>query len=170
MRKSILLIVFIAAICVTGMAQSYQAAGGFRLGPSSGLTGKFFLDKTSAVEVILGTRWGGGQVVVLYEIHNKIFSSRSTSHGFDTDRLLWYFGAGGHLGSYSSKNVPSYWDWDQSSTSSQLIIGVDGIIGVEYTLPSTPINFSLDLKPAFNLVGHSGFWGDQGAVSIRYAF
>jgi hypothetical protein len=41
---------------------------------------------------------------------------------------------------------------------------------LEYNFKEIPFNLSLDWKPALNLVGSSGFWGDGGAISIRYIF
>jgi hypothetical protein len=50
------------------------------------------------------------------------------------------------------------------------VIGIDGILGIEYNFEEVPINIGVDWKPAFNLTGYSGFWGDGGALSIRYIF
>jgi hypothetical protein len=40
---------------------------------------------------------------------------------------------------------------------------------LEYTFDEVPINLGLDVRPAFNLVGHTGFWADV-ALSVRYVF
>jgi hypothetical protein len=50
------------------------------------------------------------------------------------------------------------------------VVGLDGILGLEYSFVGIPINISVDWKPAFNFAGHSGFWADGGAISIRYIF
>ena len=49
-------------------------------------------------------------------------------------------------------------------------IGIDGIIGIEYNIEPIPFNISLDWKPGLNLIGYTGFWGDELAFSIRYIF
>ena len=50
------------------------------------------------------------------------------------------------------------------------VIGIDGILGMEYNIQEIPFNISLDWKPAFNLIGYTGFWGDEIALSIRFIF
>jgi len=32
------------------------------------------------------------------------------------------------------------------------------------------VNIGLDWKPMLNLIGHTGFWGDGAAISVRYVF
>jgi hypothetical protein len=91
----------------------------------------------------------------LYEIHNP---------AFDIDRLNWYYGVGGHIGFWDGK-----YD-DRFDAGNNTVIGIDGILGLEYNFKEIPFNLSLDWKPALNLVGSSGFWGDGGAISIRYIF
>ena len=54
--------------------------------------------------------------------------------------------------------------------NTQLYLGVDGIAGIEYTMPDFPLNFSLDYKPVINLIGGTGIWWGDIAGSIRYTF
>ena len=150
----------VASICclfiTVGNAQDYSTGIGIRGGWSNGLTIKHFLGEKAAVEGILASRWQGFSITGLYEIH---------AQAFDVDRLNWYYGVGGHVGFWKGNNVA--WATDNNSYT---VIGVDGIIGIEYNIPDIPINISADWKPAFNLVGYSGFWGDGGAVSVRFIF
>jgi hypothetical protein len=67
-----------------------------------------------------------------------------------------------HLGSFNN-------GWFTDNTS-HVVIGIDGIIGLEYLFKDVPFNASLDWKPGFNLIGYTGFWGDEVAVSVRYIF
>jgi hypothetical protein len=136
-------------------AQDYNTGIGLRGGPSSGLTVKHFLSDKAAFEGIFSSRWGGWNITGLYEI-NKPFS---------TPRLNWYYGAGVHLGSWNGDRNPWFTDKDN-----HLVIGADLILGIEYNFTEIPLNISLDIKPAFNVIGHSGFWGDEGALSLRYIF
>ncbi len=50
------------------------------------------------------------------------------------------------------------------------VIGIDGILGLEYTFDEIPLNLSLDILPSLNLIGSSGWGGINGALSIRYVF
>jgi hypothetical protein len=135
-------------------AQDYQTGVGLRAGFSNGLTIKHFVSNKAAFEGILSTRWQGFDITGLYEIHNQ--------SAFDVEHLNWYYGFGAHIGSYNANNVP----WGTSGA----VVGIDGILGIEYNFSEAPINIGLDWKPAFNLIGNSQFWGDGGALSIRYIF
>jgi hypothetical protein len=37
-------------------------------------------------------------------------------------------------------------------------------LGLEFHFSAVSINLSVDWKPAFNLVGYSGFWADGGSI------
>lgn len=145
---SVLLAFFV--ICFTN-AQDYKSAVGLRGGWGYGLTIKHFLGEKSAVEGLISSRWAGFDITGLYEIHNP---------AFDVDRLKWFYGGGGHLGLYGSSYIGG----------TGVIIGVDGILGLDYSFSEFPINLSIDWKPAFNIVGYSRFYPDGGAFSIRYIF
>lgn len=156
MKRILLTLALTVCIFSLTRAQDYNTGVGLRGGLASGLTVKHFLSYKSAFEGILDTRWRGFDITLLYEIHNQ---------AFDVERLRWYFGAGGHLGFWDGDNVP----WGDDDVN-YLVIGVDGILGIEYSFSVIPINIGLDWKPAFNLVGYSGFWADGGAISIRFIF
>ena len=139
-------------------AQDYQTGIGIRGGFSNGFTVKHFLGDQTAVEGILTTRWRGFLITGLMEFHRP----------FSVDGLQWYYGFGGHIGVWNNSNNGKnpFFDDDKSGS----VIGVDGILGIEYSFSEVPFNIGLDWKPAFNLIGYTGFWGDGGALSIRYIF
>ena len=155
MRKIILTLVLALSIVAMASAQDYNTGIGLRGGFSQGLTIKHFLGEKAAVEGLLTTRWGGFEITGLYEIHNT---------AFEVDHLKWYYGGGAHIGFWGGNS-----SWGTVGTN-YTVIGIDGILGIEYSFSEAPINIGLDWKPAFNLVGYSGFWGDGGALSIRYIF
>ncbi|RLD62669.1 MAG: hypothetical protein DRJ01_05675 [Bacteroidetes bacterium] len=157
MKKLFLILLTVVLVGgLTANAQDYKTAIGVRGGLANGLTVKHFISNNVAVEGIVSSRWQGFSVTGLYEIHKQAFK---------TDRLNWYYGAGGHVGFWDGSNV----DWS-SNNDSYTVIGVDGILGIEYNIKDIPINISLDWKPTLNIVGYSGFWGDGGALSVRYIF
>jgi hypothetical protein len=137
-------------------AQDYKTGIGLRGGLYNGLTLKHFIGERTALEGLLSTRWGGFEITGLYEIHNR---------AFDVDRLNWYYGLGAHVGFYNGNKT----SWGNANTN-YTVVGVDGILGLEYNFKEVPINISIDWKPAFNLIGYSHFFGDGGAFSIRYIF
>jgi len=151
MRKFILTFVLVVSIITLASAQDYKTGIGLRGGFANGLTIKHFVSSKSAFEGIISTstRYGGYELTVLYELHNQ---------AFDVEHLNWYVGFGGHIGSYDTDKL------------SGTILGIDGILGIEYNFSEAPINIGLDWKPVFNIVGDSNFRGDGGALSIRYIF
>ncbi|TAL69619.1 MAG: hypothetical protein EPN88_06535 [Bacteroidetes bacterium] len=153
MRKSILALILAVSIVTLASAQEYKTGVGLRGGLSQGLTIKHFVGEKAAFEGLLSTRWSGFDITGLYEIHNR---------AFEVEHLNWYYGFGAHIGSYSGSKVP----WGTSGA----VLGIDGILGIEYSFSEAPINIGLDWKPSLNLVGNSDFWGDGGALSIRYIF
>ncbi|HOW10152.1 MAG TPA: hypothetical protein PLX08_10150 [Bacteroidales bacterium] len=158
MRKIVITLTLFIFFTLFASAQDYNTGVGLRLGFSNGLTVKHFLSQRSAVEGLLSTRWHGFELTGLYEVHDN---------AFDVDRLNWYFGGGAHVGFWNGDYTYDRWG---AEGKQYVIIGVDGILGIEYNFTEIPINISLDWKPSFNLTGYSGFWGDGGALSIRYIF
>lgn len=157
MKKIILTLVVLMALTVSLNAQNYYTGIGFRGGLSNGLTIKHFVDADKAIEGIIAARWGGVLITALIEFDND----------FNAEGLTWYYGAGAHIGFWDTPKNASWWN-DGDVTSP--IVGVDGILGIEYTFPRFPISLSLDWKPAINLIGFTGAWADSGAMSIRYVF
>lgn len=144
-------------------AQNYQTSVGLRFSPYYGVTVKHFMNQSRALEGLLSTRRGGVGITGLYEIHSAAFS---------TPGLSWFGGIGGHL-NFFHKNYRSVWDWDDKydnwrDRSRQVSIGVDMILGLEYTLSTLPFNLGIDWKPALNLIGDHGFSADQLALSFRF--
>jgi hypothetical protein len=158
MKKLGLIILLSTFLFSFSYAQDYNTGIGIRAGYANGLTIKHFVNSNSALEGIIASRWKGFQITGLYEIHNR---------AFNTERLNWYYGFGGHIGFWDGDNTNKYWgDPGESYT----VIGIDGILGLEYNFSEIPFNLSVDWKPAFNLYGYNGFWGDGGALSFRYIF
>lgn len=150
-------LVLVSSIMLFGFlakSQDYTTAFGLRGGLGSGFTIKHFISGTHAVEGIVSSRYRGFNVTGLYEVTNAL----------PTAGLNWYYGGGAHIGFWHGKYANPWFTENRSYT----VIGVDGILGIEYTFLDLPINISLDWKPAVNLIGYTGFWGDAGAFSIRY--
>jgi len=158
MKKIIVIFLIVFSLGSISYAQDYNTGIGLRGGFSSGLTVKHFIGSKSALEGILSTRWRGFQITGLYEIHN---------HFFDVERMKWYFGFGGHVGFWNGDYTHNYWG---EPGTTYTVVGIDGILGLEYSFSEVPINLSLDWKPAFNFIGYSSWWADGGALSIRYIF
>jgi hypothetical protein len=141
----------------------YHTGIGLRLGNQFGITAKRFLREGNAIEGLLTSNLDkkGIAATALYEWHRTAFEAKG---------LLWYYGAGAHVGYYKYSD---YFDEDEperfSRSGSFVEVGVDGILGLEYGFASSPFAISLDVKPYLNNVsGHVG--GIAGALSVRYVF
>lgn len=142
----------LVALTIGAQAQSYKSAIGLRGGDPSGITFKTFLNSTNAIELIAGTGYWGHSLTVtgFYQWQNP------------TDwapNLDWFIGPGAHVG---------FWGTDYIHTG--LLIGVDGIIGLEYTLDDIPLNFSLGAGPSFQFTSGPYWYHWNGGFSIRYIF
>jgi hypothetical protein len=155
MRRLVFIFIMTIAFVAVAGAQDYKTSLGLRLGTGSGFTVKHFINSNAAIEGLLLTRWHGFDITGLYEVHNI---------AFDTDHLNWFYGGGAHIGFYDG----DYVEWGSPGTIYN-VFGIDGIIGLEYSFPGAPINMGLDLKPAVNLIGYTGFWAEC-ALSVRYIF
>lgn len=156
--KSIKFFIFILLMGsgTAALAQDYQTGIGLRAGTPYGLTVKHFMSESNALEGILASRWESGFIVTgLYQ--------RVQWTG-EYPGLNWYYGVGAHLGFFDS-NSPFF---DGDATGS--VIGVDGVIGLEYTFDEFPINLGLDWIPSINLVGNTGWAGLNLGLSVRYVF
>lgn len=156
MKKVIFVLLFSTFVFFGSNAQDYNTGVGLRAGFANGLTIKHFTSSSTAIEGLLASRWHGFSITGLIEFHKP---------AFDVARLNWYYGFGAHIGFWNG----GYVDW-YDNNNDYVVIGIDGILGIEYNFEEAPINVSIDWKPAFHLVGYSGFGGDEGAISIRYIF
>ncbi len=121
----------------------YKSALGAKYRPL-GVTYKNFIGNNKAIEGVAYFLEQGARVTLLYEVHNSI-------NGIDG--LKWYAGPGLHMSLYNN-----------------YVIGLDGVLGLDYRIPSTSIGLSLDWQPSFDFGKGSNFNGDWGGLSIRYIF
>jgi|SRR5690554_2932491 len=156
MKRILVLIAFLCMTTVTMYGQDYNTGIGIRTGTSNGLTIKHFTGSTSVLEGIFATRWGGYNFTGLFQKYDQAFR---------VPRLNWFYGFGGHIGSYRGDEHRRYDDEEQ-----HLLFGIDGIIGMEYNFTDIPFNISLDWKPSIDLSGGFYPWGDEVAFSLRYIF
>ncbi len=151
-------IVLIAAVLSIGSlaAQDYKTAFGVRGGFYNGLSLKHFISQTGAIEGVVSTHYRGLLIAGMYQMHTQ---------AFDVDGLNWYYGGGAHLGFYSYRYSP----WYTNQTGNFSTLGIMGVVGLEYKIEEIPVTIGVDITPAFNLIGHTGFWFNSG-VTLRYTF
>lgn len=128
-------------------AQDYKTALGIRLSSNdaivnNSITLKYFFSNSVAVEGLLSF----GDPVALGLLLEK---HKPTGLG----GLTWFYGAGAYIGFASPRNF-----------------GAQGVLGLDYKLPSIPLNLSVDWKPELNIVKETAFEPSAVGASIRFTF
>ena len=158
--KKIIILLAVCSIISEGanaqsMGRSYKTALGVKVWDGAGITFKTFVNSRDALEVI-GYFWkNGSRVTGLYEVHGNIS---------DAPGLKWYVGPGAHIGFYNvdrNRRFPG---------SSYTVIGLDGVLGLDYKINRAPLNLSIDWQPSFEFGEYGGFVGSWGGLAIRYTF
>jgi len=140
------------------LAQDFDSAIGLRLGLPTSVTYKKFISETNALEGYVGFRsFTGASFITFsgaYQIHKDIE---------DVDRLQYYYGGGASLFLWNL-------DFGDGTTS----IGLQGYVGLSYTLEGTPLNISIDWIPTVFINGvagfGNGFGGGYGTIARRWRF
>jgi hypothetical protein len=142
-------------------AQSYKTAVGLKFGGyENGPSVKYFMNESTALEGILGIRNHGLVVTGLYEIHQT---------AFNTAGLKFYYGFGAHVGAVGSGVYKRFGSDDNYYNDSHILLGADGVLGLEYKLPDAPIALSLDLNPRLELAT-GPFFDLAPGLGIKYTF
>ncbi len=149
--RAIIVVIFTLSISSNVSAQDYKSSAGLRLGTYIAASVKTFISEKAAVEVIAGiSREGGNSIATVggfYEIHNQFTN--------DIPTLKWYYGGGAFI-ALGNKNIKTN-------------LAVTGIIGLEYTLESTPLNLFIDGIPYISLTNEYKF-DAEASLGARYTF
>src|SRR5690606_12072284 len=144
MKQRFFLTVLLSTLFWTNIkAQDYTAGVGLRFGGyENGITGKYFINESTAYEGILGFRTGVVVLTGLYEKH---------APAFDVPDLKWYFGVGAHIGGINGERYRRYTGNDDKVYRSGLLLGADAVIGLEWLIPNAPLSLGADLHPRIEL-------------------
>ena len=160
MKKIIFVSLFIAAIVftTTASAQAYKTGVGVRLSSAQAMVNnsislKHFLNERSAIEVLFS--FGDPLAIgALYEIHKP----------FSTEGLQWFYGGGGYLGFVKS------WNPTKNKNETDVNVGAQGVVGLDYKFVNLPLNLSIDWKPELNLVSDINFEPAAVGFTARFTF
>lgn len=162
--RNFLVLALLTFVSQQSFAQlSSTHAAGVRFGSSTGFNYRYAFAEDRALEGILSVQSNSKssrvRLVGLYEYHKPLSGDFS-----------WYYGFGGSIGSYKYKAFTNA-DGVRVDANSELSLSIDGIVGVEYNIPSTPIALSLDIKPYLDFIQESTIrLIDPVGFSIRYKF
>lgn len=128
----------------------YQNAIGLRAGETSGLTLKHFMGGNTALEGIFGIWNHGLSATVLFEKYAPAFSLTG---------MKWYYGAGGHI-AVKNRYHFRYYEYGRYYyyQESNIGLGLDGVVGLEYKIPKIPFAVNLELKPYMEVISNGGIW------------
>ncbi len=142
-------------------AQDYRNAAGLKFGGyENGISFKHFNNESVALEGILGFRNHGVVVTGLYEIHQP---------AFNTANFKFYYGFGAHIGSTGKGHYKRIGGGDEYYDDNKILLGADGVLGLEYLIPDSPIAISLDLNPRVELAT-GPFFDLAPGLGIKYTF
>lgn len=164
MRKLLICTFILVSFLLIGKrsnAQDYKTAVGLKFGGyENGVSAKYFTTSDVALEGLLGFRSHGMVITGLYEIHQEAFGVKE---------LKFYYGAGAHIGAIGSGLYRRFNGDDEYYNSSHILLGVDGVLGLEYVIPQSPIAVSLDLNPRAELAT-GPFFDIAPGLGIKYTF
>jgi hypothetical protein len=171
----------------SGGSFPYQWGIGLKLGDPTGLTVKKYMENR-ALELIAGypyyyNSYYGNRFKHDKRYKNYIFGNpykHSNRASFQVRYLIhkdlsdfrglrWYAGIGGQL-----RTISYYYDYSdqdgnlytERTTSANL--GVDGIIGMEYTFEDLPLSVFADINLYIELIKLPFYMEGQGGIGIRY--
>lgn len=154
--KNALLLLLIFSITVIGVngqsrGRTYKTGLGVKVWDGGGISFKTFLIPNKALELVGYFYRRGTRITGLYEIHGNIAGARG---------MKWYVGPGAHVSFYNYKGY----------TGDRAIIGVDGVLGLDFKINKAALNLSIDWQPSFEFADNRGFAGGWGGLGIRYTF
>ena len=142
-------------------AQDYKTAVGLKFGGyENGISAKYFTLSNVALEGIIGFRDHGVVITGLYEMDQVAFG---------VPALKFYYGAGAHIGAVGSGVYQRFEGTNETYNKSQILLGIDGAIGLEYLIPQSPIAVSLDLNPRIELAT-GPFFDLAPGLGLKYTF
>lgn len=149
-----LLLLFSMVSKLSAQPQLYHTAIGLNAGYNYGITLKHYLSAKNMVEGIANFNYGPG-LTVLYEFNHR--------HPFNIDEFDWFYGLGAHAKFVNGKRANPFY----ADVKTHVTLGIDAILGLEYTFKDIPVNLGLNIKPELNFTTSNLFWFD-GALTIRY--
>jgi hypothetical protein len=149
------LIILILAASGSLKAADREFGFGFILGSPSGVTGKLFLNKSSAVDAGLGVAAGDG--FYLYADYLMHFGGV-----FPVDNLDVYFGLGPGFHRYEKEHKRNE-DEEENRLEARLPVGL------EYFIDKVPLGVFVEIAPALRVLPDIDF-DFRGGIGLRYYF
>ena len=152
MKKLLLVLIAVMGMTFAANAQSKNAIG-LRFGTDAEISYQMAMGNNNRLELDFGANGFLNWNVVHYFSVTGIYQW----HWNIIDTFGWYVGPGVQVSLWQASNT--YFN-----------ISVGGQIGIDYEIPSIPLQVSLDTRPMWNFLGtYAGFgWG--ACLGVRYTF
>jgi hypothetical protein len=131
----------------TATSNDYKTGVGLRIWNGAGVSLKTFFAENQAADITAFFGSGQQRITAMYEKHGDLSTEGN---------LKWYFGAGGNVAFVKVASVK------------KTIVGVNGVVGVDYKFKAMPLNLSLDWQPGFQFQTGYGYVGDWFSLAVRY--
>ena len=163
MKRLLVLSIFVLFM-QTLSAQDFNRAIGIRAGHTAGFDYRFYTEEALSFKILLATNNG-------IRLHGLMEFHRDDIFNF-TDQLSLFYGGGVH-GGYENWDEVHYQNnrsWVENRTA--FVMGIDGIVGVEYMLYEIPISIGIEAKPYIDIFGRDmfSFEAFDFAFTIKYLF
>jgi hypothetical protein len=163
--RRILLAIGLFITC-TVCAQNYTRDAGVWVGDYFTASGRMYLEEDKAVEGMLFIGRRGMTIAIMKEHFEPAF-------GHLSDYLFFEYGYGAHFGfRYTDHYKVFNRTYQLDDYRMSPLLGVDGLVGLEYRFPEFPFLVSLDIKPYFeySTIQIFSIYIQSVGFSIKYRF
>jgi hypothetical protein len=161
-----LLLIFAVLFAGRVCAQNYTRDAGVRLGDFYSASYRQYSETDEAVEGLLFIGRHSITVTVLKEYFLPVFNHLS-------DNLWFQYGFGAHVGfRYSDSYRVLNRTYRLEKNTFTPLLGIDGLIGLEYRFPEFPFMVGIDMKPYFEYSTTPIFsiYLQSVGISLKYRF
>jgi hypothetical protein len=152
MKRAVLLLLLGTGIQIASAAPQGRVGFGFVLGDPTGLTVKYFLDRSSAIDGVLGFAPGDR-----FRLHGDYLWIRTP---FRDQDVSLHYGVGAAIGFGGPVDFDRHRGYFVGTTGLGFAVRIP--VGVDYAIPRTPCEVSLELAPLFILAPDAGVGMDLG--------
>ncbi len=136
---------FLMAQNKTANSLDYKTGIGLRIWDGVGLNLKTFLDEKSAIDLTGYFSKEGTTLLGNYEFHGDLSTEGN---------LKWYLGFGANVSILK--------------TPKTTLVGVNGVVGLDYKFKTLPLNIAFDWQPGFRFKKGYGFQNRWFGLDVRY--
>jgi hypothetical protein len=152
--------------CAICNAQNYTRETGIRAGDNISGTYRMYIKDDQAFEGMFFLGRHGATFTILKEHFQPVLGQIS-------ENLFFEYGYGAHAGfRYQDHYTVLQRTYDMGDFRTTPVLGLDGLVGLEYRFPDLPFLISLDVKPYFeySTIQIFSLYLKSIGISIKYRF